>query len=383
MKSGKRIAYIDALRGFTMFLVVYWHVMALSFGINAEESVVGNFFLTFRMPMFFFISGYLGYKALEYFNGSKFAKLARKKSFVQLVPTTIFFSLYQISIGSSPLVFFTDGLTGYWFTLVLFELFITYYSLSYIINTMGGGNNKRLITILVLISVLGNAAALWINTRNPMPRVSLVLTLNNFFYYFQFFTFGIIVKAFPKFKQKIKDHYSVAVILFVALFIVQYKWFTHDYNRYLFYLVDSILIKYAGLVTVFGLFSLSEEYFAKNGRISSIMQYAGSRTLDIYLLHYFFLPVLPNYRYLFFPNGKESYISELVIISLISIIIMAICLLISTCLRKSSVLAKYLFGILPKKVVTSYYENSTYNHADGRGREPVPQCGMDHSQAVD
>lgn len=137
MRATGRIAYIDALRGFTMFLVVYWHVMALSFGIKVEESVIGAFFLTFRMPMFFFISGYLGYKALQYFGWESFKSLVKKKAFVQLVPTAIFFTLFHISINSSPLVFFKEGLTGYWFTLVLFELFVCYYTVNQLIK-MGG-----------------------------------------------------------------------------------------------------------------------------------------------------------------------------------------------------------------------------------------------------
>lgn len=203
--------------------------------------------------------------------------------------------------------------------------------------------------ILSTFALIGNIAALWINTRYPMPRISLVLTLNNFFYYFQFFAFGIIVKAFPNLIQYIKRGYPIAVVLFVLLFIIQYKWITHDYNRHLFYLIDSILIKYSGLIMVFGLFSLSEEYFAKNCRISRIMQFAGSRTLDIYLLHYFFLPQWESYKNLFFPDGSESIISELVLISLIAVVIMAVCLLSSICLRKSPILAKYLFGILSKR----------------------------------
>lgn len=139
MTKSKRVPFIDALRGFTMFLVVYWHIMALSLGIKANESIIGAFFLTFRMPMFFFLSGYLGFKTVENFTCLKWKELARKKTFVQLVPTAIFFSLFQIVNNSSPIVFFKDGLTGYWFTLVLFELFITYYTVSLFVNRLGGG----------------------------------------------------------------------------------------------------------------------------------------------------------------------------------------------------------------------------------------------------
>lgn len=346
----KRIAYIDALRGFTMFLVVYWHIMALSFGIKADESVIGAFFLTFRMPTFFFLSGYLGFKAVESFSFSKWKELALKKTFVQLVPTAIFFSLFQIVNNSSPLIFFKNGLTGYWFTLVLFELFITYYTVNLVVNRLGGGK-ITIAVIFSLIALAGNIIALWINTRQTMPRISVVLTLNNFFYYFQFFVLGLFVKAFPQLKRLISDSrfFCITTTIFIALFIIQYKWITHDYNRYAYYLINSIFLKYAGLFMFYSMFSLFEDFFYRNGIVSRTMQFAGSRTLDIYLLHYFFLPSLLQYKEFFFPDGKESVLSEIVVISLLAITVMGICLLVSTCLRRSPIFAKYLFGILPKK----------------------------------
>ena len=56
--SKKRIEYIDAMRGFTMLLVVFGHVLTHGLNNYSEGSVVYSFFQTFRMPMFFFISGY-------------------------------------------------------------------------------------------------------------------------------------------------------------------------------------------------------------------------------------------------------------------------------------------------------------------------------------
>ena len=38
--SKQRIKYIDALRGFTMFLVVLQHIESIGFGIHPYESVL-------------------------------------------------------------------------------------------------------------------------------------------------------------------------------------------------------------------------------------------------------------------------------------------------------------------------------------------------------
>lgn len=352
-QSTHRLSYIDALRGFTMFLVVYWHVMALSLGITVGESVVGKFFLTFRMPMFFFISGYFGYKVAQTMSFGQYKNLIKKKTFIQLIPTFIFFSLFCVVNNRSPLVFFKEGLTGYWFTLVLFELFVIQYTLTLLSDGLKFDRKYNIIALIVL-SLLGNLIALWINTRPVMPKISLVLTLNNLFYYFQFFALGCLVKQYPSIKEKITSPKSLTIftVMFVLIFIFITKWTSHDdtvINKIIYYGLDSIIIKYCGLIMVFSIFARSKDYFAQNGRISKFMQFTGRRTLDIYLLHYFFLPKILIYKHLFINGGGENIIAELVIISFIALCIICICLLISICLRQSPMLAKYLFGILPKR----------------------------------
>ena len=56
-----RIGYIDALRGMAMILVVYFHIAAYGFG--SYELGYNDIIERFRMPTFFFISGWLFYKA--------------------------------------------------------------------------------------------------------------------------------------------------------------------------------------------------------------------------------------------------------------------------------------------------------------------------------
>ena len=114
----QRIAYIDAMRGFTMILVVYSHVCHFCLcdsllGFNA------TFFL-FRLPCFFFISGWLFEPVCHH----PFRQMVRKKFMVQIVPTFIFLLL----LAPPPEFFHQLGALkgGYWFTFVLFEFFILY-----------------------------------------------------------------------------------------------------------------------------------------------------------------------------------------------------------------------------------------------------------------
>lgn len=55
--NGDRIEYIDAMRGFTMLLVVCSHVETFMVGspLKSINALLGEF----QMPLFFFVSGFV------------------------------------------------------------------------------------------------------------------------------------------------------------------------------------------------------------------------------------------------------------------------------------------------------------------------------------
>ena len=94
---------------------------------------------------------------------------------------------------------------------------------------------------------------------------------------------------------------------------------------------------------VFTIFRLSISSLKKL-RLSIPLQYVGTRTLDIYLLHYFFLPrfLMPYADQL---RAYDSHLLEFIIIMGISFIVLAISLLVSYIIRLSPFLGHYLFGV--------------------------------------
>lgn len=58
--NNGRIQYIDVLRGIAILLVLYSHSMVLMVS-NTNLSNLNHIFLQFRMPLFFFISGFFTY----------------------------------------------------------------------------------------------------------------------------------------------------------------------------------------------------------------------------------------------------------------------------------------------------------------------------------
>lgn len=337
-----RIYWIDALRGFTMFLVVFGHTLS-SEGINAYDDTLSILFITFRMPMFFFVSGFIAYKSWEYWNLSFYKQKILNKAKVQLIPTFIFFSFFCISNGISPLSFFKYGLGGYWFTLVLFEMFCIYYTISFLTRPLKG---SFLNIILVVLSCGGILVLLYLRNDGTLWNI---LCLENLTKYFQFFTFGLLAKKYKdKFFYLLENDKFITVftIIFVTcLFAIC----TVNDIRMQYGIIGSfihdILVRYAGILVVLSYFYSKRTYFEQDSKIKHIMCFVGKRTLDIYMIHYFLLPNIPMIK----PFFENNIIFEFTITAFIAILILSGSLAISAVLRNSSILKEYLFGIKSNK----------------------------------
>lgn len=88
-------------------------------------------------------------------------------------------------------------------------------------------------------------------------------------------------------------------------------------------------------------------WFIKEHLLGRGLQYVGTRTLDIYLLHYFFLPesLLLYNRQL--PVYDSRWL-EIIVVLGEAIVVLAVCLIASYVIRLSPFLAHYLFGVQQK-----------------------------------
>lgn len=102
--ATKRLEYIDALRGFTMILVVFAHIINYGYHITDAKAetmdTFNNLFIRFRMPLFFFISGFVLYKQERIWDKPFIKDFIKKKFFVQIVPTFIFLFLFAYLYNS-------------------------------------------------------------------------------------------------------------------------------------------------------------------------------------------------------------------------------------------------------------------------------------------
>ena len=98
---------------------------------------------------------------------------------------------------------------------------------------------------------------------------------------------------------------------------------------------------------IFTCFRLFNPWLEK-AHLSKPLQYVGTRTLDVYLLHYFFLP-----RFLIPYAGRlqafDNQFIEFIVILAIALVVLAIALFASYLIRQSPFLGHYLFGVKYEK----------------------------------
>ena len=330
--AKQRIEYIDAMRGFTMILVIYSHICHFCFG----DSLLGfnAVFFLFRLPCFFFISGWL----FETTARKPFWQVSRRKMMVQLLPTFIFLFL----LAPPPEFFYQLGAVkgGYWFTFVLFEFFILYMLVVRLFRRWNFG-----VALLIALGsfiyaryyhvILSSAVGWQIYAINMLGFLSVVV-----WRYFLFFYIGACVRrhfeTFIRWTGK-----PVVIMLITAIFAFVASTPHKDYLIYeiLRFYVGGI----TGMIMVFCFFRLSASWLQRI-HLSKPLQYVGTRTLDIYLLHYFFLPrFLMSYADQL--QAFDSGIIEFVVIICVSLLVLVVTLLTSYVIRLNHFLGHYLFGV--------------------------------------
>lgn len=349
--SQKRLAYLDALRGFTMILVVFAHVEGITFKVW-PPTFLNELFLLFRMPLFFFISGFIGYKADLVWDRHVWWSLSSKKLLVQLLPTMILGTIYaygylHVSFGEFVM---SKAKLGYWFTLVLLEMYLIVYTLNLLLYKSVPHAFKRWqLGALALVSILFLSLVFILPSFTSQYSLGELLSLHSLFEYFPYFAFGCICAMDrARFYRVLEHRYFtfVVIILFVGLFCVN-RFFLYPNKGvgmvyYASYHGISFILGFLGLLIVFNIFRVYSGTFSSATRVGRSLQYIGKRTLDIYLLHYFFLPYMPQLGSILF--AEKNIAIELVVVGALSLVVVGLCLVVSNILRTSPILAKYLFG---------------------------------------
>ncbi len=338
-----------------MLLVVAQHVMGYAFDIGLpKETAIQDILILFRMPLFFFVSGFLAYSAKTVWDGKTLGKSLLKKLRVQMLPTIVFLAAYLAIFRKDFDIAVMETLakplkSGYWFTYVLLMMFIVYYPFAYLESKLNQWTKGRLPSWLPIL-VLWIIAMVAYET-NYMPKYFTYMkeewcnytSFAQLTLYFCFFVSGNICRRYWKQAERLFDSkwfFAVVVVLALLCCLEFFKW--HNL-RLMWANLPRTLAIFSFLGIIIMCFRHHEQTFSKQTRLGRAMQYIGTRTLDIYLIHYFFLPHLHMVGPWLKAN-KPGVLVEMVMIISVALVVIGFSLLTSNVLRTSPIFRKYLFG---------------------------------------
>ena len=327
-----------------MILVVVSHVAKFLDVETLSPGSLHYYFNNFRMPLFFFISGFVFYKTGFVWNSVNIKKFLSKKVTVQIISPLIFLVCYVHYMDFSLWEALVDNFkAGYWFTFTLFEYFLLYIATRKISDIFGAKEDKAIIAMFLIGLFLYFFPKQWLCSESLPPFVSDTFGLIGAtrMMYFMFFVSGVWVRKNLATTENILDRSHLTTLAVTTFFVTSIFFDTHSFNPYL-QKITSLLLSLCGIIVIFSLFRKNESFFSTDNPASSLLKFIGRRTLDIYLLHSFFI----NFR---LPEQLLSTIYdnpllEFTVSLLLTAITITACLAVSAALRTSNTLAHVLFG---------------------------------------
>lgn len=256
---NKRLFFVDALKAFAIVLVVLGH---LSQYTPLQDEVYGKIVTVFHMPLFMAVSGFV--TCPERIHIDKRVRL--------LVPFLIFGSVWTFVNHGSIVGFLTDEAKyGYWYLPVL----LTFCLLLFLIHKIQMRIEYGMLVVELLLGSLHLAF--------HHSLVATTLSTNHMFQLWPFFCLGILLRK--GWLEFLKRHRCVVyatsiLIVLVAMWGGQLLKAEGTLREYLndfcsMFIVSSFFLLFAGL---------ERKHYRKQ-----FVSRLGKNTLQIYVLHYFFL----------------------------------------------------------------------------------------------
>lgn len=334
-----------------MILVVAYHVAQMGFAESEKLSASLPFLVLFRMPLFFFVSGFLAYKVRWVWTPRSFSSLVWKKLRVQVLPALVFLCVFLVLRGRGH---FADEFAaamrsptkgGYWFTWVLLQMFLVYYAASALFQPFGRRAENTAIACLWLVTLCAALSLYLPKTLGKWYKTDFMMysSVYETFKFMHFFVMGNLVRRHWNTVQRLFDtKWLFPLLVILAFFCCAdiFKWHTlrREWTN-----APNTMAMYALLFVVLMSFRHYGVLFTRNTLLGKGLQHIGVRTLDIYLLHFIFLPKLPQIgRWL--DANRPNFVVDIVLAVSVAMVVIAFCLLTSHVLRVSPFLRKYLFG---------------------------------------
>ena len=288
----KRLVWADSLKGLLMLLVVLGHCIASTIGNdNANNDYLWCLIYSFHMPVFFAISGYLGYRG----NTDKPLKIGGLvwRRFQQLMIPFIVWSLFYYLINIEIDKFFYCFLyptNSYWFLWTLFFIVILFNFCEWISQKR---NLKPEYLQLFMCILCGSILVVLNDVR--------IFGIQYILYYYIFYVLGYYVNKYALVCKNI----TAGAVLLVIWFVLGSFWKPSSLPDFLpFTGIFAMIIKFAykfviAFVAVFALFNIISKFLNHSSKTNNLLCEFGKVSLGIYIVHLIIVNYIINLFRLF------------------------------------------------------------------------------------
>ena len=292
------MTWIDVLRGVTILLVVIHHCDYILHGnlILAECTKSTWLFLQFRMPLFFFLTGYFAFSS----DISKvlIKRRIRNRLICQLVPTLVICGItYFIFRGSAVhydiAAWLFSPKNGGWFALVAFESYCCFLILMIMTRTISSKwcCHKILYAVLSIGVMLFSTwlCDYYFSLRQSGRGVTSLLNLYHMTKYLPFFLLGTLVRM--NFDVLVK-YLSKNALIYIAGVSCIVWCIGYTFSGKPSYACILLLPVCISIISVFMGFYLMRNHINDSNIVCRRLAFLGRNTLQIYLLHSSFIFLL-------------------------------------------------------------------------------------------
>ena len=336
----RRLKWIDAVRGFVMFIVVFQHIRAFGLNLYSSDGHLPFVYLYFFLTTFFLVSGFLSGGMMRVASITDLCQIVRNKFSLLIIPTCLFWLAYNLVATKNSSMGEWGFPGGYWFTYSLFLISFAIVLIAYICNKL---RCRYMIEMLLAIGI-GLQLLKILCSSQIDSGIFLYLRTRQFCTYFLYFAIGLWMSMNKTLTFKVIENQNVRTILIggtVVLLLARYS-MTSLFSRIILEGLDFVL-SIASTLTVFSIFYLTKAFWDSSSIVAKFLETIGRKSLDVYMLQYFFIPALPVTMSCYFKSANNSII-ELAIVGIITVLVVMVCLLASNLLRLSQPLGRLLFS---------------------------------------
>ena len=330
-----RIEYIDRLKGFAMIMVVAGHLITFC-GLGYENSYMTHILLI-NMPLFLFLNGLMVSKITLNGSGEYLLKKARQI----LLPFISWGGVIVIYKGESYLNFlFHFWKFGYWYLVVLFELYLIYVSIQVVSLKLGKSDKVRNMVLVgglvVFYSILRQSARFLPDSVHALTSYYQIVE------YYPFFFAGVLVKFFDISRIFLLRRNVVMTGLLLLTSILYYIWQEGMYMP-----VVTFGLRITGVLSVYMIFMLLDNRNQPDGSMSGIntvLKTVGMHTLSIYMIQYFFFKIINLEPLMLMLETSGNQLALVLITVIVSVLLCFLCIGVEKIISTSGMLSMIFLG---------------------------------------